>query len=152
MRRFLGVSSDERASTVELLCRRFVAESQQAKRFRAHGEKMQYPQFRERLLNIAEDQSRNAQLIGEKITLLGGILPSVPDLPPKEGNDWQNLLSDLEQHRLLAEQLLDDVYRLRPEYPEIAEMLLRIYEDGQRHRSELREMLMRSDPQALLAA
>jgi hypothetical protein len=41
---------------------------------------------------------------------------------------------------------------LRAEFPEIADTLQRIYDDGVSHRQEIKAMLMRSDPQAYLAA
>jgi hypothetical protein len=38
------------------------------------------------------------------------------------------------------------------EFPGVADTLQRIYDDSVKHRQEIREMLMRSDPQAHLAA
>ncbi len=151
-RGFLGLSADDNVTAVEILQRRFIVESQHVKRFKQHGERMQYPQFRERFLRMAADGEKHAQLIGEKISGLGGTLPAVPDIEARAGNNWHNLLADLEEHRLSAAELLDHVYYLRPGHPEIADMFLSISRDGEKHRAEIREMLMRSDPQALQAA
>ena len=37
---------------------------------------------------------------------------------------------------------------VRDKLPDIAAMLERIYEDSEKHRNEIRGMLMRSDPQS----
>jgi hypothetical protein len=44
--------------------------------------------------------------------------------------------------------MFETMQSLRDESPDVARMLERIYEDGVKHRAEIREMLMRSDPQA----
>jgi rubrerythrin len=41
---------------------------------------------------------------------------------------------------------------VREELPEIAEVLERIFEDNAKHRAEIRNMLMRSDPQSIWPA
>ncbi len=41
---------------------------------------------------------------------------------------------------------------VREELPDIAEVLERIYEGGEKHRAEIRDMLMRSDPQSIWPA
>jgi rubrerythrin len=42
-----------------------------------------------------------------------------------------------------------DAQSIREELPSVAKILDRINEDGKRHRSAIRDMLMRSDPQSL---
>jgi rubrerythrin len=44
---------------------------------------------------------------------------------------------------------LEQINALQPEYPEIAEGLRRIREDEKRHREELLDLLLKSDPYAL---
>jgi rubrerythrin len=151
-RSFLGTSPDVCAEAIEILGRLYIEESQHATRFTQQAQKMRYPQFRAKLLEIAADESRHAAWIAEKINLLGGSPPAAPPTDAEEGNTWQFMLDDLEEHRKCAAELLEEILRLRPDLPGIADMLQRIYDEGAKHRHELREILMRSDPQALMAA
>jgi len=120
------------------------------KLYTQHAGKMQYPQFRERLLVIAADEARHAEWLAEKIALFGGKLPSVPEIPPSEKNSWQYLLADLDEEKHCSAELIEMMQTVRDELPDIAQVLERIYEDGEKHRSEIRDMLMRSDPQSLM--
>ena len=151
-RKFLGLSPDGYHRAVELLRERFLDESRHVTRFTQHAEKMQYPQFRERLLHIAEEEAKHRDSIAEKISTFGGQLPAVPTVAPEEKNSWQYLLADLETERQCAAEIEDEIREIQPELPAVAEMLERIHKDGKRHRKEIREMLMRSDPQALWPA
>ena len=45
--------------------------------------------------------------------------------------------------------MIEQAQSLRAEFPAVAEILERIYADGMRHREQIREMLMKSDPQSL---
>jgi bacterioferritin (cytochrome b1) len=110
---------------------------------------MQYSQFRERLLGIAADEARHAEWLADKITLFGGKLPNVPDVPAAEMNSWQYLLADLDEEQHCSAELIEELETVRDELPDIAEVLERIYEDGEKHRAAIRDMLMRSDPQAI---
>jgi bacterioferritin (cytochrome b1) len=113
---------------------------------------MQYPQFRERLLRIAADEARHAEWLAEKITLFGGELPKVPDVSNGEKNSWQYLLADLDAEKRCSAELIEEMHTVREELPDIARVLERIYEDGEKHRAEIRDMLMRSDPQSIWPA
>jgi rubrerythrin len=149
---FLGISRDVRAEAVEILRRLYIEESQHAARFAQQAQKVRYPQFRAKLLEIAADESRHAAWIAEKIHLLGASTPAVPQSDVRQGNSWKFMLDDLEEHRKCAAELLDQIRRFRPDLPDIADTLQRIYDEGAKHRRDLRDMLMRSDPQALIAA
>jgi bacterioferritin (cytochrome b1) len=151
-RRFLGFAPDGYRKAVEVLRKRYIEERQRARQFTDQAGKMQYLQFREKLLSIAAEESQHADSIAEKINLLGGNLPEVPPISVGEQNSWRYLLDDLEDERRSSEELFDQIRAIDPELPQVAELLQRIYEDETKHRSELREMLMRSDPQALWPA
>ncbi|MBI2363763.1 MAG: hypothetical protein HYV01_01995, partial [Deltaproteobacteria bacterium] len=58
----------------------------------------------------------------------------------------------MEAERRCADELLDKIREIQPELPGVGEVLERMYEEGKKHRREIREMLMRSDPQALWPA
>lgn len=151
-RKFLGCSLNGYQRTVKILQDRYVDEMLHVKRYTRHAQKMQYPQFRDRLLAIAADEARHAEWLAEKITLFGAELPSVPDDANGEKNSWQYLLADLDAERRRSAELFQEIQTVRTELPDVAAVLERIYEDGTKHRAEIREMLMRSDPQAIWPA
>ena len=151
-RKFLGVSPDGYREVVKILQDRYVDEMRHVKRYTRHAEKMQYPQFREKLLRIAADEARHAEWLAEKITLFGGELPNVPDVSNGEKNSWQYLLADLDAEKRCSAELIEEMQTVREELPDIARVLEHIYEDGEKHRAEIRDMLMRSDPQSIWPA
>jgi bacterioferritin (cytochrome b1) len=136
-----------------ILRHRYVDEKQHADRFIQHAQKLHYPQFREALLRIASEELKHADSIAEKIKKLGGWLPAVLTPPPtEEKNSWRYLLEDLEEERRCAAELEEEMLTIESDYPDVIELLHGIEEEERRHRDEIREMLMRSDPQALWAA
>jgi len=148
-RKFLGLSPDGYHKAVEILRDRYVDESRHVTRFTQHAQKMQYPQFREKLLRIAAEEAQHARWIAEKIRTFGGQLPAVPKVAAGEKNSWQHLLADMEAERQCAADIEEEIREIQPELPAVAEMLERVQEDDKRHREEIRDMLIRSDPQAL---
>jgi bacterioferritin (cytochrome b1) len=147
-RQFLGLSPDGYRQVLKILQDRYVDEMHHVQRYTQHAGKMQYPQFRERLLAIAADEARHAEWLADKIKLFGGKLPNVAEGPAAGENSWQYLLADVDEEKHCSEDLIEQMQTVRDEMPEVAEMLERIYEDGEKHRAEIREMLMRSDPQS----
>ena len=73
-------------------------------------------------------------------------------VPVTEKNSWQYLLADLNEEKHCSAELIEQMQSVRDELPDIAEVLERIYEDGEKHRAEIRDMLMRSDPQSIWPA
>jgi len=151
-REFLGASPNGYHQIVKILRDRYVDEMRHVKRYTEHAQRMQYPQFREKLLRIAADEARHAEWLADKITLFGGTLPSVSEIPISEKNSWQYLLADLDGEERCSAELIEQMQTVRDELPDIAHVLERIYEDGQKHRAEIRNMLMRSDPQSIWPA
>jgi bacterioferritin (cytochrome b1) len=135
-----------------ILRHRYTDEKEHADRFLLHAQKAHYPQFREKLVRIASEELKHADSIAEKIKDLGGWLPAVVKTSPMEGNSWRCLLEDLEEERRCAAELEEDMLTIESDYPDVIELLHRIDEEERKHQEEIREMLMRSDPQALPAA
>jgi rubrerythrin len=148
-RRWFGSARDGYYTALGILRSRYADEKQHAARFVQHAQKMHYPQFRDALLRIAADESKHVDWIGKKLNELGESLPAPPTMPTVEKNSWQYLLDDLEEERRCAADLETDILRIESDYPDIVELLRRIDEEEGKHRDEIREMLMRSDPQAL---
>ena len=149
---FLGISAGGYRDIIKILASRYVEEMHHVQRYTEHAEHMQYPQFRDKLLRIAADEARHAEWLAGKITLFGGKIPNVPVLPPTTKNSWQYLLGDLEEEKHCSDDLIEVMQTVRDELPDIAAVLERINEDSERHRSEIRGMLMRSDPQSIWPA
>lgn len=147
-RRWLDPAGKRCRTVLNILRYRYADEMQHAARLRQHAEKMRYPQFREALRRIAADESKHADWIAKKIEALGGMLPAVTEVRSEQKNSWQYLLEDLEEERRCSADLEDDMLAIRSDYPDVDELLGRIDEEEGKHRDEIREMLMRSDPQA----
>ena len=150
-RDFLGISRDARRGAIQILQQQYIEAMQRASHLIQHAENMPYRQFREKLLSIAADETRHCDEMAEKIRLLGGTLPMVATGERTGGNSWRSLLADLREQQRSAAELWERLHRVRAEFPDIAELLQRVYEDGKRHRSDLTDMVMRSDPQAFSA-
>ena len=151
-RRLLGISPNGYNEISEILSSRYLAEMQHVQCYTEHAERMQYPQFREKLLRIAAHEARHAEWLAEKITLFGGEIPRVPASPPTAKNSWQYLLRDVEEANHGSKDLIEQIQTVRDKLPDIAAMLERIYQDSEKHRNEIRGMLMRSDPQSIRPA
>jgi len=148
-RRFLG-GDDARSSALDILCQRFVSEKQNALRYIQQAERMQYPQFRDALTRLAAEEEKHADALAAKITSLGGRVPDVrPGHVSTEQNSWYYIKADLEEEQRGADELQDQLPAVAADFPDIAELLERIESDGKRHRAQLRDMLVRSDPQSL---
>lgn len=145
-----SVFSDGRQRALEILSQHYVEESQQSRRIAYHAEQMRYPQFRDKLRAISADEEKHARWLAENIRSIGGTPPPVPEISFSDKNSWESLLADLEEHRRCAAELLMQITMLWEEFPHVADTLQQIYDDGARHRDEIRAMLMRSDPQAYM--
>jgi bacterioferritin (cytochrome b1) len=150
-RDFLGRPEISGRRALEILTQRYVQKSQHAALFRQHAERMQYPQFRDKLLAVADDEAKHVEWLAEKIKLLGGRIPDVSRVRDTEKSSWQYLMEDLTAEQECAAGLIEQAQSLRDEVPSVADLLERIYQDGEKHRESLRQMLMRSDPQSHLA-
>ena len=146
--KFLDLAPDSVEKALEVLARRYVEERQHIARFTQHAEHMQYSPFRHKLLAIAAAETEHADCLAEKIISLGGRLPDVPAVASATRTSWQYLLEDLTEEHLCAGKLFEEARELREELPAVSELLEHIYYDESAHCNELRNMLMRSDPQS----
>jgi bacterioferritin (cytochrome b1) len=145
-RKFFGLPPN--LTVIDRLRRLYVEEAEHAKIFLDHAARMQYPQFRSKLQTVAEAQTQHANWIGETIVQLGGNLPAVPDISTSGVNSWEYLLADLAEQCRAAGELLEQAVQFEHDHPDIAAMLRRINTEEEKLREDIREMLMRSDPQA----
>ncbi len=151
-RRFLGLSQDKSLQTVDILRQRYVEEMQQSELFQQHAETMHYPQFRDKLIQLGAEKNKNAERIAEKIVALGGKLPDLQEHRASHENSWQTLRTALEEENRIADRLVAQLPGIEPDHPEIMQLLRQIAQQQRKHREELQDMLMRSDPFALSLA
>ncbi|MBI3303192.1 MAG: ferritin-like domain-containing protein [Deltaproteobacteria bacterium] len=149
-RHFLeALHPDDRQKLVEMLREEYIEEAQDVVQFTRHAQRMYYPQFRERLLRIAAEEQAHVQWLREKILALGGDIPQLSFTPKVGKNSWECLLMDLEEEKRCCSNLLQRMHAAEHADPEIAEGLRRMREEEKRHREEILDMLMKSDPYAL---
>lgn len=145
----VGTSDADREAIIAILQRRYVREKQQAMRYRQHAERMRYPQFRATLIRLAEEEEKHAEKIADKLSALGADLPEVVSVHvAHEPNSWYYLKTDLDEEQRCAGELHEGL-SAAPEFADVIELLASIERDGSRHRAEIRDMLARSDPQAV---
>ena len=151
-RRFLDLSRDKSLQTVDILRQRYVEEMQQSELFKQHAERMHYPQFREKLIQLGTQKNKHAERIAEKIIALGGQLPDVPEQRATHENSWQTLRTALEEENRIADRQADQLRDIESDHPEVLQLLQQIAQEQRNHRADIRDMLMRSDPFALSLA
>jgi len=145
-------SPDRSLEVVDILRQRYVEEMQQTERFKQHARRMHYPQYQGKLLRMATVKSKHAESIARKLFALGDKLPEVPEGRSTDENSWQSLLMALEEENRNADHLSEQLRRIGLEHPDITKFLQEISHEQKKHRDEIREMLMRSDPFALSLA
>ena len=151
-RRFLSLDAEESPNAVDFLSQRYVEEMQRLERFKQHAEKMHYPQYREKFLQMATATSRHADRIGEKIAALGGRLPDIAEHASTKENSWQSLSMALDEQNCSADRLPEQLRSIESAHPDIVRFLQQISREQENYRGESREMLMRSDPFAFSLA
>ena len=124
---FLGVGDETRRVALDILRQRYVDESEHARQFTRHAGEMHYPQFREKLLHIAAEETEHAGLLAKKIFELGGKLPEVTgERASTEQSSWQHLLKDLNEEDHCAGELMEQIWAVATDYPDIAALLEQI--------------------------
>ncbi len=151
-RRFYAtLRRDDRQHLIDVLRDEYVDAVKDVAQFREHALRMTYPSFRDRLLRIAEEEKAHVDWLGDKIHGLGGTVPETKLTVNSGRNSWECLLFDAEAKQRACAPVLERIYNVAEQIdPEIAYGLRRIHEAEKRHRAEILDMLMKSDPQAAL--
>jgi rubrerythrin len=147
--RFIDTARQEDLHTLIIILRETYLDTiKDVTYFSHHAEHMYYPQFRQRLQEIAAEEQGHIHWLRETIRALGGELPT-PTAAAKHGkNNWENLRLDLEEEKKDYDELLQGLLKAEHLDPAIAEELRHIRGEERRHREELRELLMKSEPGA----
>ncbi|MEW6297875.1 MAG: ferritin-like domain-containing protein [Thermodesulfobacteriota bacterium] len=150
-RHFLqALQPDHRQRLIEILRDEYVDEAKDVIQLRAHARRMTYPHFREQLLRIAEEEKAHVTWLKEQIRALGAEAPEATCTVKEGRNSWECLLMDVEEEKRDCVAMLEHLYTVVEHAdPAIAEGVRRIRAEEKRHREEILDMLLRSDPYAL---
>lgn len=149
---FNALLPDQHQRLLEILRQTYREEAEDVVQLTQHAERLRYPQFRERLLRIAEEERAHVTWLRDKLLALGGDIPDVSITPKDAKNTWEALLMDLEDEKRSYADLLEAMHLAEPVDPELAEGLQRIREAERQHREEILEILVKSDPESFLQA
>jgi len=142
---------DARERVLDVLCRRYVRETQHVIRFRQHAERITDDEIRRALLDMAAREARHVLAIEENIAALGGQLPPVIDIRCGQGDTWEYLRSDFDDERRCIGEINEEKVRIGTEFPQIIALLDRIESDAQKHREEIRRLFSKKTPPLLAA-
>jgi hypothetical protein len=137
---------NDHPTLLEALCDASRAEATTVAQCTRHADQMHSSRFRAELLRIAAEVRAHLPWLHEQILDLGGDIPASSPASGLEGNSWECLRRDVEEARRGCVLLLEWIHRAEREAPAIAAGLQRIRKDKLRHREELRDMFMKSDP------
>jgi hypothetical protein len=109
---------------------------------------MYYPQFRDRLLQIAAEERDQLAWFTEQILDLGGEVPIGADPPQMGNNSWACLKLDLEHKRHSCRELARSVHQAALMNADLSDHLARIRLQAERQCQEIRNLFMQSEPGA----
>jgi ferritin-like metal-binding protein YciE len=111
--------------------------------------RMEYPQFRARLLQMAAEDQGHVTWLRETLLARGGALPTGACPPTVAPTSWAALLREMAAARRAYEALLEPMHLAEQADPELAAGFRRLRAATQQHRAGLLDMLVKSDPYAL---
>lgn len=142
-------TSTDQEQLLALLRQEYVEESQDVLRLSRHAERMYYPQFRERLLQIATEEQAHVDWLRQQLLARWEEIPTVTYTPPVGKNSWECLKMDVEGERHCCDHLLRVLRFAERLDPKLATGLQRMRHEERRHHEELLDMMMKSQPDAL---
>jgi len=138
----------DRLRTLEILREEYMEETRLMRQLTDHSERMRYPQFRERLLRMAQEQREHVSWLRKRIEELHGPIPEIEETPTHGKNSWECLAQDLAEEKRCCDLLADQIAIAENFYPELTVELEHMFEEEDQHRKEIMAMLMKSDPYA----
>ena len=146
---FSSPQPDHRQQLLEVLRDEYIDNAKDVALFEEHARQMTYPHLQERLLRIAEEEKAHVQWLQDMIQALGGEIPQTTVTVKNGKNSWESLLRDIQEETRDRDSMLEPLHTIvEPVYPEIAAGLRRIHQDERRHREELMDLLLMSEPYA----
>jgi ferritin-like metal-binding protein YciE len=114
--------------------------------------RMEYPQFRARLLRMAAEDQEHVTWVRETLLARGGALPTGACPPTVAPTSWAALLREMAAARHAYDALLGPMQLAEQTDPEMAAGFRRLRAATQQHREALLDMLVKSDPYTLARA
>lgn len=127
----------------------YTAEIALAQQQRAHAELAPYPAAAVKLNELAAADEGQAKRLAELIGKLGGTTPEVNGEVRAGKSHWARLMIDLEAKRLAGNRYLEQAITWENESPDVGALLRELEREEQEHRVMLRDLIAKSDPQAL---
>jgi hypothetical protein len=134
---------------LEALRDTYVAAAHTVTQFTLDAERMEYPQFRARLLHMAAEDQGHVTWLRDTLLAHGGAIPTRACPPTVAPTSWAALLREVAAERRAYEVLLEPMQLAEQVDPEMAEGFRRLRAAKQQHREVLLDMLVKSDPYAL---
>jgi rubrerythrin len=140
---------DPHPTLLEALRDTYLAEAHTVTQFAQDAERMEYPQFRARLLRMAAEDQEHVTWLRDTLLARGGAIPTRACPPTLAPTSWEALLRNVAAERHAYEALLEPMHLAEQADPEMAEGFHRLRAAKQQHREELLDMLVKSDPYTL---
>lgn len=141
-------AAQDRQRLLERLCLHQRTAAHSAAQLTHHAERMYYPQFRDRLLQIAAEDRDQLDWFTEQILALEGEVPVAADPPQMGKNNWDCLRLDLEHKHSSCRELARPVHLAALVNPDLSNQLVRIHTQVRRQREEIRSLFMQCEPDA----
>jgi bacterioferritin (cytochrome b1) len=145
-RKYLKTNNQE--YLVEILSQEYIEKSENVVKFTQYASHMVYPQYRDQLLRICDEEQQSIRWLAEQITALGGELPQVYFSPRPAKNAWERLRTVLDKKQRHGSDQIHRLLQLDGIDPRIAQEVRRMRQQDELHRQKIQAMMMRSDPQA----
>jgi rubrerythrin len=134
---------------LEALRDTYLAAAHTVTQFTQDAERMEYPQFRARLLRFAAEEQGHVTWLRDTLLARGGAIPTRACPPTVAPTSWAALRREMAAEWRAYEALLEPMHLAEQADPEMAEGFRRLRAAKQQHREGLLDMLMKSDPYAL---
>jgi len=140
---------DPHPTLLEALGDTYLTTAHTVTQFTQDAERMEYPQFRARLLHMAAEDQGHVTWLHDNLLARGGPIPTRACTPTVAHNSWEALLMDVAAERRAYEALLEPMHLAEQTDPAMAEGFRRLRAAKQQHREALLDMLVKSDPYTL---
>jgi rubrerythrin len=140
---------DPHPTLLEALRDTYLATAHTVTQFTQDAERMEYPQFRARLLRMAAEDQGHVTWLRDTLLAHGGAIPTRACPPTVAPTSWEALLRELAAEWHAYEALVEPMHLAEQADPEIAEGFRRLRAAKLLHREALLDMLVKSDPYAL---
>jgi rubrerythrin len=140
---------DSHPTVLEALRDTYLAAAHTVTQFTRDAKRMEYPQFRARLLRLAAEEQGHVTWLRDTRLARGGAIPTRACTPTVAHNSWEALRMDVAAERRTYEALLEPMHLAEQADLEMAEGFHRLRAAKQQHREALLDMLVQSDPYTL---